>query len=42
MRCATRLFGLLPEGPLYFPQEQHTDLPLEVRVAELVREKRSG
>src|ERR687885_2318608 len=33
------LVDLLPEGPLYFPQEQLTDLPAEVRVAELVREK---
>ncbi|HTZ05014.1 MAG TPA: GTPase Era [Gaiellaceae bacterium] len=33
------LVGLLPEGPLYFPQEQRTDLSLEHQVAELVREK---
>ena len=33
------LLGLLPEGPLYFPQEQRTDLELELQVAELVREK---
>jgi GTP-binding protein Era len=33
------LVELLPEGPLYFPVEQRTDLPLEVQVAELVREK---
>jgi GTP-binding protein Era len=33
------LVTLLPEGPLYFPQEQRTDLPLEVQLAELVREK---
>jgi GTPase len=33
------LAGLLPDGPLYFPREQLTDLPLELRVAELVREK---
>jgi GTPase len=33
------LVGLLPEGPLYFPQEQRTDLPLEVQIAELVREQ---
>jgi GTP-binding protein Era len=33
------LVGLLPAGPLYFPQEQRTDLPLELQVAELVREK---
>jgi GTP-binding protein Era len=33
------LVDLLPEGPLYFPQEQRTDLPLEVQIAELIREK---
>ncbi len=33
------LVGLLPEGPLYFPAEQRTDLPDEAQVAELVREK---
>jgi GTPase len=33
------LVGLLPEGPAYFEPEQRTDLPLEVQVAELVREK---
>jgi GTP-binding protein Era len=33
------LVALLPEGPLYFPPEQRTDLPPEVQVAELVREK---
>jgi GTP-binding protein Era len=33
------LVGLLPEGPFYFPAEQRTDLPVEVQVAELVREK---
>jgi GTP-binding protein Era len=33
------LVGLLPDGPLYFPREQRTDLPPEVQVAELVREK---
>jgi GTP-binding protein Era len=33
------LVGLLPEGPEYFPREQRTDLPVEVQVAELVREK---
>ena len=35
----TELVGLLPEGPLYFPQEQRTDLSVEDQVAELVREK---
>ena len=33
------LVGLLPEGPLYFPQEQRNDLSLELQLAELVREK---
>ncbi|HEY5660617.1 MAG TPA: GTPase Era [Gaiellaceae bacterium] len=33
------LVSLLPEGPLYYPQEQRSDLPLEVQVAELVREQ---
>jgi GTP-binding protein Era len=32
------LVALLPEGPLYFPAGEVTDLPLEMRVAELVRE----
>ncbi len=33
------LVALLPEGPLYFPREQRTDLSLEAQVSELVREK---
>ena len=33
------LVGLLPEGPLYFPQEQRSDLSVEMQIAELVREK---
>jgi GTPase len=33
------LVGLLPEGPLYFPPDQRTDLSLETQIAELVREK---
>jgi GTP-binding protein Era len=33
------LVGLLPEGPLYYPPEQRTDLSLEAQVAELVREQ---
>ena len=36
------LVGLLPEGPLYFPEEQRTDLPVELQIAELVREKALG
>ena len=34
----SELVGLLPEGPAYFPEGDLTDLPLETRVAELVRE----
>jgi GTPase len=33
------LAELLPEGPEYFPEGELTDLPLEARIAELVREK---
>ena len=33
------LVGLLPEGPLYYAQDQRTDVPAEVQVAELVREQ---
>jgi GTPase len=33
------LAALLPEGPAYFPEGEVTDLPLESRIAELVREK---
>jgi GTPase len=33
------LVSLLPEAPLYFPREQTTDLPLEERIAEVIREK---
>jgi GTPase len=33
------LVTLLPEGPLYFPQEQRTDLTPEVQIGELVREQ---
>jgi GTP-binding protein Era len=33
------LVALLPEGPLYFPPEQRTDLSVEEQIAELVREK---
>ena len=38
-RCATSSLALLPEGPLYFPVEQRTDLSVEHQIAELVREK---
>ena len=33
------LVTLLPQGQPYFPQEQRTDLPVDVQVAELVREQ---
>jgi GTP-binding protein Era len=33
------LVVLLPEGPPYFPAEQRTDLPIELQIAELIREK---
>ena len=33
------LISLLPEGPLYYPAGEVTDMPLEVRIAELVREQ---
>jgi GTPase len=33
------LVALLPEGPAYFDEETRTDLPLEARIAEIVREK---
>jgi len=33
------LVALVPEGPLYFPVEQKTDLSLEAQIGELVREK---
>jgi GTP-binding protein Era len=33
------LVALLPEGPLYYPQDQRTDLPVPVQIAELIREQ---
>jgi GTPase len=33
------LISLLPEGPMYYPIETQTDMPLEARIAELVREQ---
>ena len=33
------LVSLLPEGPLYYPAGEVTDMPLEARIAELVREQ---
>jgi GTP-binding protein Era len=35
----TELAGLLPEGPRYFEDGARTDLPFEVQIAEIVREK---
>jgi GTP-binding protein Era len=33
------LVFLLPEGPAYFPDEQTSDLSLDERIAEVIREK---
>jgi GTP-binding protein Era len=33
------LVAALPEGPLLYPPEDHTDLPENVRIAELIREQ---
>jgi GTP-binding protein Era len=33
------LIELLPPGPFLFPPEEATDLPLEVRISELIREQ---
>jgi GTP-binding protein Era len=33
------LISLLPDGPLYYSPETDTDMPLEARIAELVREQ---
>ena len=33
------LVSLLPEGPLLYPAGEVTDMPLEARIAELVREQ---
>jgi GTPase len=35
----SELVALLPEGPLYFPADQRTDLTVETQIGELVREK---
>jgi GTP-binding protein Era len=35
----TDLVALLPEGPLYFPPEQRTDLSPGAQITELIREK---
>jgi GTP-binding protein Era len=35
----TDLAALLPDGPLYFPLEQRTDLSSEAQITELIREK---
>ena len=36
---AEHLVGLLPEGPFFFGPDEASDQPLEVRLAELVREQ---
>jgi GTP-binding protein Era len=36
---AGRLTELLPEGPLMYPPEDHSDQPSEVHLAELIREQ---
>jgi GTP-binding protein Era len=33
------LVATLPEGPLMYPPDEHTDLPERVRIAELIREQ---
>jgi GTP-binding protein Era len=33
------LISLLPEGPMYYPADTDTDMSLETRIAELVREQ---
>jgi GTPase len=33
------LISLLPEGPMYYPADTESDMPLEARIAELVREQ---
>src|SRR5215470_8755714 len=33
------LVDLLPEGPLYYPADQRTDLSPEQQIAQLIREK---
>jgi GTPase len=33
------LVAMLPEGPFLYPPEEHTDLPVNVRIAELIREQ---
>src|SRR4029078_3451368 len=33
------MIALLPDAPLYFPVGTDTDMPLEARIAELVREQ---
>jgi GTP-binding protein Era len=36
------LISLLPEGPMYYPADTDTDMPLEARIAELGREQALG
>jgi GTP-binding protein Era len=34
-----RLTAAMPPGPVYFPADQHSDQPLELLIAELIREQ---
>lgn len=36
---ADHLYSLMPESPLLFPPEEHSDLPLNIHLAELIREQ---
>ncbi|MBE0417035.1 MAG: GTPase Era [Coriobacteriia bacterium] len=38
-RFVATVTGLLPQGPRYFPRDMATDQPLEVMIAEFIREK---
>jgi GTPase len=33
------LVAALPDGPLLYPPQEHTDLPVTIRIAELIREQ---
>jgi len=35
----TAIFRHLPEGPRFYPEDMVTDIPLEYRIAEIIREK---
>lgn len=38
-RLLSETFAILPEGPLYYPEDEFTDQPVSFIVAELIREK---